>query len=123
MLLRRLSRIFSQGNDAKVAPPVSSVEAPQKQTQKRSRSATIGEDTDPATSKTSQPKTKKHAKSDLVPASGSSRARKNADRHPRSHRRKSKISDVATGRASAGVPRSDRVGPTATSSSYNLRKR
>ncbi|KAJ3873670.1 hypothetical protein F5051DRAFT_476277 [Lentinula edodes] len=134
MLLRRLSRIFSQRNEVIVAPPASATEASQEQGKKRGRSTTIDDDLGTATSGTSRSNTKQHAKStrsDHAASSGSStqakKARKGAGRSLRSRRIPSKISNVATGRASASAPRSDRVEPTASSSShtspYNLRKR
>ncbi|KAJ3863953.1 hypothetical protein EV359DRAFT_81906 [Lentinula novae-zelandiae] len=134
MLMRRLSRIFSQRNEVTVAPSVSATEAPQERGKKRGRSTTIDDDAGTATSRTSRSKTKQHAKStrsDHAASSGSSiqakKARKGAGRSLRSRRIPNKISNVATGRASVSAPRSDRVEPTASSSShtspYNLRKR
>ncbi|KAJ3812055.1 hypothetical protein F5876DRAFT_75245 [Lentinula aff. lateritia] len=135
MLMRRLSRIFSQRNEVTIAPPVSATEAPQEQGEKRGRSTTTSDDdAGTATSRTSRSRTKQHAKStrsDHAASSGSSTqakaARKGAGRSLRSRRISSKISNITTGRASASAPRSDRVEPTASSSShtspYNLRKR
>ncbi|KAJ4494645.1 hypothetical protein C8J55DRAFT_101371 [Lentinula edodes] len=134
MLLRRLSRIFSQRNEVTVVSPASATEAPKEQGQKRGRSTTIDDDLGTVTPRTSRSKTKnppKSTRSYHAASSGSStqakKARKGAGRSLRSRRIPSKISNVATGRASASAPRSDRVEPTASSSShtspYNLRKR
>ncbi|KAJ3901081.1 hypothetical protein F5879DRAFT_992269 [Lentinula edodes] len=138
MLLRRLSRIFSQKNKPSLAPPASATEAPSRQGTKRGtkrgRSTTIGDDAVPATIRTSRSKTKLHAKSTksdhAIPSASSTqktgKARKGAGRTLQSRRIPNKMSNVATGRASASAPRSDQIQPTVSFSSrtpsHKLRK-
>lgn len=134
MLLRRLSRIFSQRNKPSLAPPASATEAPSRQGTKRGRSTTIGDDAVPATIRTSRSKTRLHAKptkSDhAIPSASTTqktgKARKGAGRTLQSRRIPNKMSNVATGRASASAPRSDQIRPTVSFSSrtpsHKLRK-
>ncbi|GAW04956.1 hypothetical protein LENED_006781 [Lentinula edodes] len=124
MLMRRLSRIFTQ--EGRIEPfymalPTAAQGDVSAIAKKRARSTST--DDAASTSRTDRTKVQKSFKDIVAPDSGPmTRKGRKGTRNLRTLRSNRNIRDVVTGRASVVVPRSSLVDSTVPSSPYNLRK-
>ncbi|KAJ4476446.1 hypothetical protein C8J55DRAFT_119154 [Lentinula edodes] len=129
MLMRRLSRIFTQEGRIKpfhAALPTAAQDDVSAIVKKRGRSTSTVDAT--STSRTDGTKVQKSSEDIVAIGSGSMpRKGRKGTRNLRTRRSNRNMRDVVTGRASVVVPRSSLVDSTVPSSSsvspYNLRKR